>query len=76
MMEVVENDVKSLGLKSADALEGRGAAVVEKMVGSMLNQYFATKFWAGPMLESQKLVGSGPVQPVRWLHLWLGGEKL
>ena len=23
------------------------------------------------MLESQKLVGSGPVQPVRWLRLWL-----
>ena len=24
------------------------------------------------MLDSQKLVGSGPVQPVRWLRLWGG----
>ena len=34
---------------------------------------FATQFWAGaagPMLDSQKLVGSGPVQRVRWLRLW------
>ena len=42
------------------------------IIGSMqvvLNCYFATQVWAVQMLDSQKLVGSGPVQPVWWLRL-------
>ena len=31
--------------------------------------YLLTQFWAGPIIDSQKLVGSGPVQPVRWLYI-------
>ena len=27
------------------------------------------KSWGGPMFQSQKLGGSGPPQPVRWLRL-------
>ena len=53
-------------------IQGGGTFGVEKMVYRVLvvvNQYFATIFGAGPMLESQKMVGPGPMQPVRWLRL-------
>ena len=33
-----------------------------------------TQLWADPMFGSQKLVGSGPVQPMRWLRLVLRSE--
>ena len=49
--------------------QGRRRGWKDGRVHCVVNQYFATKFWGGPMLESQKLVGSGPVQPVRWLRL-------
>ena len=49
--------------------QGRRRGWKDGRVHCVVNQYFATKFWGDPMLESQKLVGSGPVQPVRWLRL-------
>ena len=36
-----------------------------------MNQYVATQFWAGPIIDFQKLVGSGAA---RWLHLCYGLE--
>ena len=49
--------------------QGRRRGWKDGRVHCVVNQYFATKFWGGPMLESQKLVGSWPVQPMRWLRL-------
>ena len=55
---------------SCNMKQGRRLGWKYGRVQIVVNQHFATKFWPGPMLNSQKLVVSGPVQPVRWLRLW------
>ena len=44
-------------------LQGRRQGWKDGRVQVVVNQYFATKFWAGPMLQSQKLGGPDPCNP-------------
>ena len=46
----------------------RGSAGVEKMVGPSCSEFILHYTILGG-LDSQKLVGSGPVKPMRWLRL-------
>ena len=65
-------NVTLLGCDFARTRVTAGVEIGSGRIRVVVNEYFATQFWVGPMLDSQKLVGSGPVQPVQWQRLWLG----
>ena len=49
-------------LEECTGLQGRRHGWKDGRVQVVVKLYFASQFWAGPLLDFQKLVGSGPVR--------------